>query len=80
MQAPVTLFGALRALEDRRVLVKLSLCNRHIDPDNVLPDDPASTDIEVSRHDRVVAVSENRDKHACASPNQNRRTQPLSSP
>ena len=80
MQTPVTLFSALCALEDRRVLVKLSLCDGHIDPDNVLPDDPAGTDVEMSSSDRITAVSENRDKHVCASPDQDRRTQPLSSP
>jgi hypothetical protein len=69
MKTSVTLFSALRALEDRRVLVKLSLCDRHIDPDNVLPGDPASTDVEVSSRERIAAVSGNKDKHECASPN-----------
>lgn len=48
MQTPVNLFSTFNALEDGFVLVKLSLCNRHIDPNNILPDDPAGANVEVS--------------------------------
>lgn len=58
VQTSITLFSALHALEDRCILVKMSLCDRHVDPDDVLPDDPTSTDVEVSGHDHITVVSE----------------------
>ena len=50
MKTAITLFSPFRALEDIFVLVELSLFNRHVNPDNVLPDDPASANVEVSIH------------------------------
>ena len=47
MQASIALFSTFRAREDVFVLVELSLCDRHVDPDNVLPDDPAGANVEV---------------------------------
>lgn len=67
MQTSISLFSALRALEDRLVLVKLSFCDRHIDADDVLPDDPASANIEVSSQDRITAASEQRQTQICES-------------
>lgn len=69
MQTPVTLFSALHALEHRFVLMELFLCDGDIDPDDVLPDDPAGTDVEVSGRDRITTASENVDKRIYATPN-----------
>lgn len=62
MQTSVTFFSAFHTFEDRLVLVKFSLCDGYINSDNVLPDDPASTNIEVSERN----VSENEDEHVYA--------------
>ena len=48
MQTPVTLLSAFCAFQNRLVLMELSLCDGNIYSDNVLPDDPASTDVEMS--------------------------------
>lgn len=48
MQASVALFSAFAALNDLICLVELPLLNRDVDPHDVLPDNTASTDIQVA--------------------------------
>ena len=48
MQTPRGVFGVLEAREDVLVLVELPLLDRDVDPDDVLPDDAARADIQMS--------------------------------
>lgn len=47
VQPSVCIFGPLEALEDGLVFVELALLNRNIDPDDILPHDAPSTDIQM---------------------------------
>jgi hypothetical protein len=48
MKATVPLLGMFTAVEDDLILVELLLLDRHVDLDNILPDDTSSADVEVS--------------------------------
>ena len=50
MQATCALFRVFKALEDHWVLVEQFLFDGHIDSDNVLPDNPASANVQVSAY------------------------------
>ena len=49
VETTVGLLGVLAALEDDLVLVERALLDRYIDPDDVLPDNTTSTDVQVSK-------------------------------
>lgn len=48
MQSAVALLRVLAAVEDHLILVELPLLDRNVDLDNVLPDDPPGSDVQVS--------------------------------
>jgi hypothetical protein len=48
VQPSVGIFGTLKALKDLLVFVELPLLNLDINPDDVLPHDAPSTDIQMS--------------------------------
>ena len=48
MQSTVAVLCTLEALHDRGVLVELSLLYSHVYPDDILPDDTPSTNVQVS--------------------------------
>lgn len=48
VQTAVAALGPVKTLEDDFILVELPLLNRHIDPDDVLPHDPACTNVQVA--------------------------------
>ena len=49
METTIALLGVLAALKDDLVLVERALLDGDIDPDDVLPDDTASTNVQVSK-------------------------------
>lgn len=48
MQASVAFFSVLEAVDDDLVFVELTLFDRHVDLDNVLPDDATSSNVQVA--------------------------------
>ena len=48
MKATIAFLGTLTAFQDYIVLVELTLFNRDVDLDNILPDDAACTNVEVT--------------------------------
>lgn len=48
VQSTVACFGALHAFDNVLVLVELALFNRDIDADDILPDNPACTDVQMT--------------------------------
>ena len=50
VQATVALFSAFAALDNLIRPMELSLLNRDVDPDDILPDDAASTDVQVAEN------------------------------
>ena len=53
MKVSIALFSTFHACKDVFVLVELSLCDQHVNLDNVLPDDPAGANVEVPVHNVV---------------------------
>jgi hypothetical protein len=53
VQPSVSIFGALEARKYRLIFVELTLLDRDIDPDDVLPHDAPSTDIQMSAYSIV---------------------------
>ena len=49
MKATIALLGVPAALKDDLVLVERALLDGDIDPDDVLPDNTTSTDVQVSK-------------------------------
>lgn len=52
METACTLLGALKSFEEDRILVELLLLNGHVDADDILPYNPPSADVEMSRRRR----------------------------
>jgi hypothetical protein len=48
VQPSVGVLGVLEALKDRVVLVELTLLDRDVDPDDVLPHDTPRADVQMS--------------------------------
>lgn len=48
VQPAIALLSALTRIEDDGVLMELLLFNRHINTDDILPDNTSSTDVQVS--------------------------------
>lgn len=50
MQSAVAVFRPVETLEDIWVFVEGSLLDRNVDPDNILPDDTSSSNVEMPNH------------------------------
>ena len=56
MEATVAVLGVVEALEDGLVLVELLLLDRHVDTDDVLPDNTSSANVQVTEGRRGLSI------------------------